>query len=223
MGKKNFEEWVNSMQNRVVTTFKDEYELASTVELAGYDIVNFGMAKKTHFGGGKFFFWELIDGNWEAIFSRNDNKTQVNNLIRKIEEAAGKKIFLNDKEKEKPIETKNTIKYPTNFVDKNILRKTLEEYNLPFVEKENGLFECVFDDCKLSLLKNNKEYYEVEIEYNKKLDLAYFHLNNLDEEYKRNVQSAVYKEVISKINAKSLSIENEEVLDDNSIVLTISI
>lgn len=51
-----------------------------------------------------------------------------------------------------------------------------------------------------------------------------FHsLSTLDEDYKRQIQSATLKNLKQKIQEKELAIESEEVLEDNSIVLTLSI
>lgn len=69
MGKENFENWVRAQQVRVPTSFKTELELARAVKKAGYDAIKFGSSIKTHIDGEKnFFFWELVDGKWIAIF-----------------------------------------------------------------------------------------------------------------------------------------------------------
>ncbi|WML33263.1 hypothetical protein [Clostridium sp. OS1-26] len=55
MGKKRFEEMVESLQVKVKTNFKDEKELVSTVRKAGFDAVQWGDSIKTHINGEKNF------------------------------------------------------------------------------------------------------------------------------------------------------------------------
>ena len=48
-------------------------------------------------------------------------------------------------------------------------------------------------------------------------------LNDLYEEYTRQVQQAVYLELVEKAKKKNIQLEAEEILEDNSILLTLDI
>ncbi|EKN36478.1 hypothetical protein CFSAN001627_26723, partial [Clostridium botulinum CFSAN001627] len=65
--------------------------------------------------------------------------------------------------------------------------------------------------------------YNVEIEDTSSLKNVFHHLSIIDEEYKHNVQEYTYKKVVEKLNETDMYIDNEEVLEDNSILLTVNI
>jgi hypothetical protein len=86
MGKEKFENWAKAQQVRVPTSFKTELELARAVKKAGYDAVKFGSSVKTHIDGeNTFFFWELEDGKWIAVFSKHHEQPILNKLMSDVE------------------------------------------------------------------------------------------------------------------------------------------
>jgi len=99
MGKENFENWVKAQQVRMPSAFTTELELARTVKTAGYDVIKFGASLKTHLDGEKsFFFWELVDGKWVAIFSKSQDQATLNRFIADVQAPAGRKILENSTE-----------------------------------------------------------------------------------------------------------------------------
>lgn len=230
MGAENFDKWVKSMEVRMPTKFQSEHELANALELAGYDFIDYQKFKKTHFGK-TFFFWEKNNDVWEAVFSTSDDKIVITELIEKIETVVGSKVF--DKEiitkspqsKEKSVQR---VIYPTNFADSAMLKNTLTNYGISCVEKstlDSEIFECDINNIKLILSKKTDEQvYYAEIIHTGNLSSAYFHLNNLDEEYKKNIQTATYKKVLSKVRqSNNMYIEDEHILEDNTLVITVGI
>lgn len=49
------------------------------------------------------------------------------------------------------------------------------------------------------------------------------YLTHLDDDYKRCLQSIVYEKLKERVAERNMTIESEEILEDNSIVLTINV
>ena len=113
--------------------------------------------------------------------------------------------------------------FETPFMDKAILLKTLEEHGVTnIVEWENGLSGEV-DNYKLIFDKPDADKpYTVKIS-SLEHDDAEEKLGDLNNEYAMNVQEDAYLHIIDKLKENNMQIEEEEVLDDNTIVLTINI
>jgi hypothetical protein len=222
MGKKRFDEMVEASQVKIKTNFKDEKELVSTVRKAGFDAVQWADSIKTHINGEKeFFFWEFIDGQWTAVFSKYDLKESISMLIQKIEKTSGRKIFVTSLN-----ENTDTVipkSYPTNFKDKSILMKTLDDYGVNYSTQSNGTINCRIDNHAFKFKLNENSAYTIEIENEKDLKDMIMNLNNLDEDYRRNVQNKTYENLKTKVEEKGYKIESEEIMEDNSIVITINV
>ena len=63
----------------------------------------------------------------------------------------------------------------------------------------------------------------MKIRGNSQIRGIYEQLNAIDEEYKKNVQSYTYNKVVEKLKQTNMNIESEEVMEDDSLVLTINI
>lgn len=111
----------------------------------------------------------------------------------------------------------------TPFMDENILLKTLEEHGVQNIKNEFGKIQCEYNSYFLVFEKNetNKPYY-LTIKYLEK-DNVEEKINDLHSEYALNVQEDAYLNIVEKIKDNNMQIENEEVLDDNTIVLTINL
>lgn len=237
MGKNKFDNWVESSQIKMPTSFKDEKELVITVKKAGYDANKYGSLIKTHVNGEKqFFFWEKINGVWTAIFSKYDSEEMIRSFIFNLEKCAGKKLIYNSLQEissvnEKPraiseippIPRVNKEVFPTNFIDKELLLKTLKDYCVSPIELSDGDIQCNVENCILTFRKEGEGNYDVEVKGTVSLKGAYEQLAIIDEEYKQNVQAYTYEKVVKKLKESSMHIENEEIMDDNSILLTINI
>jgi len=237
MGKDKFDEWVKSTELNMPTNFKDRAELAATVKKAGYDLMTYGTLLKTHVGSKKeFFFWEEVNGVWTAVFSKYDSQEMIKSFIADIEKCADRKVVycsVNDiannygkartaDEIEISIDS-NTEIFPTNFADKALLLKTLQGYGVNGEELENEDIQCKIENYILNFHKMGDSNYALEVKGETTLNSLYKHLTTIDEEYKHNVQEYTYKRVVEKISQSDMSIKNEEVMEDNSIVLTINI
>ena len=113
--------------------------------------------------------------------------------------------------------------FETPFMDKSILLKTLEEHGVTNItEWENGITGDV-GNYKLIFEKTAEDKpYTVKISCTEK-DNAEEKVGDLNNEYAMNVQEDAYLHIIDKLNENNMQIEQEEVMEDNTIVLTVNI
>lgn len=222
MGKKNFNNFINSNQIKIPSEFKDELDLVDTVRKAGYDIEKWGGTYKTHITKEKeFFFWENDGNRWVEVFTKYMANELISNFVPDLEMKSRRKIFLKDSFLEG--DTNLSSCYPTNFRDEEILIKTLKEFGGTPVKYEDGSIKYSINNCQLLFIRADNAPYNVELTYNSNLKLAFDILTDIDDDYKHNVQAKTYEAVTAKVIQKGYSIESEEVLEDNSIMLTIKI
>ena len=113
--------------------------------------------------------------------------------------------------------------FETPFMDKEILRKTLEEHGVTNIsEWENGMAGDV-DNYKLTFEKPSPDK-----PYNLRIsclehDNAEEKVGDLNSEYAMNVQEDAYLHIMDKLKENNMQVEEEEVMDDNTIVLTVNI
>jgi len=224
MGKERFEKFVDSLQLKIPTEFKDEKDLLVTVRKAGYDAERLGGAIKTHARGEEFFFfWQLVDGVWTAIFAKSDSQTDIKRFIRDLEEKAGRHIFKWQDDGQKRVVVLPTKTFPTNFRDAELLSTTLAEYGLNPHKTSDGAIVCRAEGCQLTFRQYSDEPFSVEIRNAPDARQAFQYLSDISDAYCHNVQARTYQNVKSRIADRGLVIEGEEVMADNSIVITLSI
>lgn len=112
----------------------------------------------------------------------------------------------------------------TPFVDKNLLIKTLKEHGVRGLsENDYGQIVCYSGSYELKFERSNENKpYSLVIKC-LDTDSAESKLTELGNEYTVNVQEESYNNIISKLKENNLQIENEEICDDNTIVLTVNL
>ncbi|MCM1264970.1 MAG: hypothetical protein NC200_02120 [Candidatus Gastranaerophilales bacterium] len=122
------------------------------------------------------------------------------------------------------------LKYKTKFTDKEILKKALKALKYNFNEEEDEII-CNISYYELHLKKNNDGEYEIKTSgYNDwKDEIIAFReellpiYNGLAQKQKQ-LQQQICNNIKQKISKNpSMRLEQEEVLEDNSIVLTIKV
>lgn len=223
MGEENFHKWVQSMQMRVPTKFNNKNELVKCIEKAGYDAQNWGSAIKTHIKGEEnFFFWEYAEGKWCAIFAKSDSRAMIKKFMDDLEHKSGTRVFSNTPQLKRKPQMK-TFKYPTNFNDEDLLMKTLMDYGANPVKDVNGDIIMNLAGNEFKFHKIREEPYQVEVKSTGNSKQIYNHLSLIDGDYKGNVQAYTYENLKKNLEDRNLNIESEEVLEDNSIVITVNI
>lgn len=223
MGEKNFREWVESQQVRLPTAFGSAEDLIRTVKLAGYDVLPWSGLYKTHVKGEEIIlFWEKRGETWEALFSVGDDKEVIRAFIRDLEAKAGRVLFPVSGDAGDQL-GRVTKTYPTNFRSEPILLQTLRDSGLKPARSEQGEITCTVGNYRVRFLPGRDGPYVVEVSDVRDAEAVFQHLALLDEDYKRCAQSATYESLMKKVQEKGFLVESEEVLDDNSIVITLNI
>ena len=113
--------------------------------------------------------------------------------------------------------------FNTIFMDKTVLLKTLIEYEMQnIVEKDNRIL-CNCEDFYLEFYKINEEKpYNLKISCFENKHIKEF-INNISSQYTINTQEASYNKIKERLKEQNLEIEDEEVFEDNTIVLTVNL
>jgi hypothetical protein len=225
MGNDKFHDWADSMQVKVATNYTNELDLVKTLRRAGYDAEKTGGSIKTHLDGGKqFFYWEQIDGKWHAIFAKSDSPSVLEQFMNDLEQKSQRKIFIGDiHQVEEQLTSESIQSFPSNFRDGQILTRTLKEFGVNPIQGDDGTITCTVQGTKLTFRQHDDAPFTLEMKNPPNLHEIFLYLSDVDDEYKRCVQSIVYEKLKQRAADKNLSIESEEVLDDNSIVITLNI
>lgn len=110
----------------------------------------------------------------------------------------------------------------TNFMDKDTLLKTLIEHGATNIIENNENITCDCEAFHLEFFKIPDLPYKVIISCQGNNNINNF-INDINTEYSANVQEISYNKVKENLEAQNLEIEEEEILEDNTIVLTINL
>ena len=114
--------------------------------------------------------------------------------------------------------------FETGFMDKDLLVKTLSEHGIQDLsEDEFGKITGRLDGYKFSLQKpaDDKPYsLKISAKEGENIEEA---ANDLNSEYALNVQEDTYLSMIENLKNNNMDVESEEVMDDNTIVLTVNL
>lgn len=222
MGKERFQNWVESLQLKIPTTFADAGDMVATVRGAGYDADKWGGSYKTHVDAKLWFFWEQVDGVWTAVFGQADSRPAIFAFIKDVEAKAGRQVFEWAESGQAPRVLPSQT-FPTNFRDGELLRATLREYGLTEVFSRDGHMAWRMDGITLNFKQELDQPFMLEIRDVKDMRQIYPRLNVINEAYGRQVQMQAYTNLKSRIRDRGLTILSEEKTPDESIVLTLSI
>lgn len=120
------------------------------------------------------------------------------------------------------------LKYKTKFTDKEILKRALKEANILFKEKRGELI-CNTISYEFHFRKDKNGEYEIKTKgYNDWVSEIKQFRNKITPIYNNLAKEQIQREICKRIKEKvlqnsSIKLEQEEVLEDNSILLTISI
>jgi hypothetical protein len=116
-----------------------------------------------------------------------------------------------------------TKTFQTFFVDKDLLKKSLDISGVKYTEKGNR-FDFEITGCKAEFFKDEYENFELKVSGFFSLDDVQNFYNDLAVEYTKLAQEKICEHIRNKVqNNKAWKIEQEEVLEDDSVVITISV
>lgn len=113
--------------------------------------------------------------------------------------------------------------YKTVFMDKDVLKKTLEEHGLNMNKADENYLEGLIENFTVTFSRENtSEPYTMKIFCNQEFTDTTM-VNDLNTEYAMNVQEETYIKLKERLEQKKMEIESEEVLEDDSIMITINL
>lgn len=114
--------------------------------------------------------------------------------------------------------------FDTNIVDRDVLLKTLTEHGAENIE--TGVDGSISCDCEIFHVEFKKYVsenpYKMSITYNENANVKEF-VENIGSEYASNAQEVSYMKIKERLTEQNLEINEEEVYDDNTIVLTVNL
>lgn len=118
-----------------------------------------------------------------------------------------------------------TQEYETPFVNSELVVRTLEEYGLKIVENQENLITAKIERVIISFKRENETLpFAMKFIFPDDCDEMQKEIaSNIYEEYGSNTQEEVYIQIKENIAKSNMYIEEEEILEDDSIVLTINI
>lgn len=118
---------------------------------------------------------------------------------------------------------KSPCELETFFSDADLLYKTLTEHGMKVTKIDSNTFKAVCPESSLVFERTSlNEPFVLKLSSSEEINALKNELEELNEEYGLNVQSYTYEHVKDNLE-EGMSIESEEVLEDNTIVLTINV
>lgn len=155
-------------------------------------------------------------GKEESSLLGEYSKNEVKNLDNVYQGACDDYHVINE-------QTLINKSFETSFMDKDVLIKTLDEHGISNIEENNGIIKGKFEKYNLIFEKPSEEKpYNLVISCVKEFN-AQEMVEDLNNEYTLNVQEESYLSIIEKLKENNMEIEEEEVLEDNTIVLTVNV
>lgn len=111
----------------------------------------------------------------------------------------------------------------SNLTDEDTLVKTLEDFGIEDITKTNNDILCCYGDLKLRFFKPTENSpYTIEIACQNTLGINEV-IKDITSEYSANAQEISYNTIKENLMKKNLLINEEEIYDDDSIVLTVNL
>ena len=239
MGKEKFEQWIESKDYLLYTTFDSMEEMRRDIEASGYDVTEWYGSLKTHLTQNKssYFVWKDIDGKIVARMSVYDDKAAIKEFIEAVEGRAKKKIFYEDgkdsvnisaEEIQQAAESVTDLyyeEYPTIYVDVQLLCDIIERYQIEILTYSEDEIKCRYENYDMIFSRQKGEDpFNLEINSSSK-NMRHLHdcIDCLNEDYYAALQEKTYIGIRKKIMEEGFEIEEEQVMEDNSIVMMISV
>lgn len=238
MGEKKFNAWIESNSVRFATNFKNSKDLVQTVKLAGYDVIDWGGRYKTHIDTQLWFIWEQYEGKWQANFNKSDDTEKIRAFFRDLQHKSNRQILYIAPQRTRvqtasqqtrvappqpKVEPVISQKLPTIYTDRDLLLNTIQKYGATQVQVRGLDVTCSIDGVQLEFQQTAPgATYELSFGQQNSHSV-YETIRRLDEGYRSTVQEKTYENVKKKLDEKNFVIEDEEIMEDNSIVLTVSI
>ena len=111
----------------------------------------------------------------------------------------------------------------SRYADNRMLKKTLTEHGASVEEISENRIKASFAEGSLTYVRNTpEEAFSILIDSINCVDKFLEELDQIYDEYCNNVQSYTYERVMQNL-PENMEVEKEEVMDDNSILITLNV
>lgn len=229
--KEFFDRWIIAGRVSIKTSYESKEEIVRDLKVKKLDFRIQQNAIRVNYSKDRFCYFINENNKWLFCYSRFD---EVNSIISLCGGLTGISVENFERKNSSKIEEKTSQRsvsmpplpdnrvevIPTRYTDMNILESVLIEMGLcPIksgerikVSKENLEYSFYYD--------NNQVFLRINGKYDK--TQLFEELQDLDAFYGRNVQKKSYDYITDKVADMGMSINEEKILDDNTIVLTIN-
>lgn len=204
----------------IPTDMSDFQEVIDVLDTCGYRADQFGKQLQTPIVKLTLVYWTKKDSRI-YLWAYDMDEQKAHAFMQEVETKLGKKLFypehaIRDKE--------NSMQHiPTDFQDGKLLLRTLVDHGLnPDIDHE-GRIVCAGKDLELIFHKEGNAPYSLDIYFHGDQSHIQQTIQYLDEGYKRHVQSDVYEQLTENINTEQFQFIHEDILDDDSIVITLEV
>ncbi len=210
----------NMLSDIEIKTNIKQNELEILLQSCGYDFHRSGYITNLK-KSSSYIKWELKNGTYSAKIkgiSPKHIRGEIESLFIEMNKKADRDLRLLDDK------TKLTYTYNTNYTDKGVLLNTLTEHGAKNIFEEGENISCELFGMIMKYVKNtDNNSYNLVIEQVSDKSQCEELLTEINEEYGLNIQEMTYKKILEHIELENMHLESEEVLEDNSIVLTIEV
>lgn len=222
---KHFDQWVADNQIKYRSTIRSKSELAEVAAKSGYHLEEINGLIKMQLASDSFFtFWVCENGVWSVVFSQADAGERIAAFMQSVNQAVGKLIFAEVDQVigQHPLRASNI--YPTDFRDSDLLLQTLHSYGLQtHISANKDTIECRVEQTRLVFTRHADAPFDVAIINAPNIREIYHQLSDWDDEYKRALQTSTYEKLKTRIAEQQMTIESEQLMEDDSIVITVNI
>lgn len=119
--------------------------------------------------------------------------------------------------------TREHVTYQTKFVEMNLIKQSLDNAKIHYIESSRHI-TCNIPNNEIKIVKGAGGNYELNVSGNCNVIKIQDFYNKVGKEYEKLVQEQICNDIKSKVaKSSSMKLEQEEILEDNSVLLTISI
>lgn len=218
------EEGVNNIDaeytNLMIKTNIRKNELKNLLKTGKYDLFRGNMQTPLE-NTNVILNWVLKDGYYCAEFSGESQSAitkEAEKLFENLNKCADRDLrMIND------VMTA-VYTYKTNYTDKGILLNTLTEHGAEEITENGDTVTCRLYDMEMAYKKlDGSNGYTLEITRVTDKTECENVINDLNDEYGMNIQEMTYNKIKERLEQENMRLESEEVMEDNSIVLTIEV
>ena len=112
--------------------------------------------------------------------------------------------------------------FETQIVNKRTLLKTLKEHGACNIEDKFNNISCTFEAFQIDFFYNGDKPYTMKISAKDNIGIDEL-VKDLGNEYAANAQEISYNKIKERLEKQNLSISDEEIYEDNTIVLTVDL